>query len=178
MAGEPRVLGHDDGGLARSHDEEIERQRRGRSGRLEPALRAGEVERAEGLVDEHRPAARADQPGDGDASAVRAKLVAALPAAHAVVGSAPVELRAAFAETEQRRLACRERNGARLRIDPQPLDGFAADGEPERVGREVDAQRAVLNGPRAGVADFGERRTPRGSDQRAVRGHGRNAAIL
>ena len=50
----------------------------------EHASFAGEIESAEGLLDQHGPAARADDPGNGHAPAVGGKVIAALAAEHGV----------------------------------------------------------------------------------------------
>ena len=65
---------------------------------------AGEIEAAVGLVDVHRPTAGADQPGNGNAAAEIAQIVAARAAHHALGVAAAVELRAAFAQAQNRAL--------------------------------------------------------------------------
>src|SRR5258708_7723209 len=110
MSDEPRVLGHNRCRLARADEENVERQRRRRAGWLEFAFRPGKIERAKRLVDKHSPALSSDEPGNGDASAVGAELIAALAAPHAVSGPAPVELRTTLAETKQWCVARGERD--------------------------------------------------------------------
>ena len=53
-------------------------------------------------MNEQRPAARPDQPLNGNAPAVSAQTVAALSVSIVVCRAAPVELRPAFAEAERR----------------------------------------------------------------------------
>src|SRR5206468_12885561 len=92
-----------------------------------------EIERAERVMHEHRPAARADQPRHRHAAAVRPQLIAALTAAHAVGGSAPIELWSPFAEPEERTIAEQERHRSRLRIDAELLHAAAIFvGDPNR----------------------------------------------
>ncbi len=131
-AGELRVFRHDRDGIARADDEEIEGKRsadridlRSRRGDGETSIGAGEVERAVRLMNEHRPAARADQPLDWHAPAVRAQLIAALTVAHPIGRAAAIELRSAFAEAEDRAVAERERQRAGLLIDTELLNEAA-----------------------------------------------------
>ena len=132
------------------------------AGREEPALGPGEVERAGRLVDEHRPAAGADEPGDGHASAVRPELVAARPLRIAVDRPAPIELRAALAEAEHRPLsqaeAQRRRSPRRRGVPgpggrPPPRCGPSADRWPRsrahRRSRPTAARPASSGGGRA-----------------------------
>src|SRR5215831_18120292 len=69
--------------------------------------------------------------------------VAVLPTAHPVQIASPVELRAAFAETEQRRAAGRKRNSSVRTIDAQFLyratfERF--DQKRYRAGRDLNAE--------------------------------------
>src|SRR5882672_10237584 len=119
------------------------------------------------MMDEHRPAGGPDEPRNGHAPAVRAKLEAALSAAHAIGASATVELRTARAETEQRRVSEREGYGAGLLVDAELLDrlsvlGFHSDGE--RIRRELDGQLAAADA-------FGAR-------ERAHAGGGRSPVVF
>src|SRR5258708_10463981 len=118
--GDPRVLAHGLRGIPGDDDEAVERKW-GR--RRHPALRASEIEGAERLMDEERPAAGADQPLHRHASAVRPQLVPALPVAHDVDGSAAIELRSAFTERQQRRVADQELDDAGL-VCAQLLGGL------------------------------------------------------
>ena len=90
-------------------------------------------------MDEHRPAGRADQPGDGHAAAVRPQPVAALAAAHPVGRAAAIELRAALAEAEHGPVAQVERETRRSPVDADLLDEPAIrrlDADRERLGRD------------------------------------------
>ena len=107
----------------------------GRGGRELP-VRAGEVERAQRLMDEHPPAVGAHEPLDRHAAAMRAELIAALAVAHAVGLTLAIELRPALAEAEERTLRQQERHVRRLRVERQPLDGPA--------GRRLDVERGRL----------------------------------
>ena len=102
VPGQAPIFGHDRCGLARCDEENIKRQRGIRSRRQELAFRPRKVKHAERLVEEHRPPACPDDPGNRYASAVCAELIAALPAAHRVGRSTAVELRAALSEPKQR----------------------------------------------------------------------------
>ena len=79
QAGDARVLAHDDRRIASTR-----RRTRRAAAPTQPAARSdlavpGEVERAVRLMDEHRPAVRADEPLDRRARAVRREAIAALP---------------------------------------------------------------------------------------------------
>ena len=65
---------------------------------------------------------RANHPLNRHAPAVRAQLVAALAAAHAIGRSASIELRAAFAQAEQRRVGELEAHGTGLAIDRSAVE--------------------------------------------------------
>ena len=109
----------------------------------ELAVRAGEVEGALRMMDEHAPPVGADQPLDRRARAVGLELVAALAVAHAVGLALAIELRAALAEAEQRPLRQEERHVRRLRVERQPLHGHAGgrlDVERRRLRREAHGQ--------------------------------------
>lgn len=102
---------------------------------------AAEIERAERLVNEHRPSSGSNDEGDGNASAEGAQLIAALAAAIGEVLAAPVELWTAFAESEDGRGARVERDEGGFAIDRKLLHRFARgvlDGEGKRVGCDVD----------------------------------------
>ncbi len=124
----------------------------GGAGRIEPALGAGEIEGAERVMDEHRPSARADQPRDGHAPAMRAQLVAALAAPHAIGRPAAVELRTTFAEPQDRSIAQRECHRAGLRnrrAAAAPRDRpCAATRNGQRLFRDVDDEIADVRGIR------------------------------
>src|SRR5690242_820779 len=115
---EPCILAHHLGRFTRGDDEDVEGKRRAGIGcgaravvvcfrairvawraRGETSLVAGEIERAVWLVDEHRPPRGPDEPGDGYTAAVRAQLVSALTAPHAIGGATAVELWPALAES-------------------------------------------------------------------------------
>ena len=74
-------------------------------------------------MDEKPPAGRADQPLHRHAAAVRAELIPALPVAHGVDGAAAVELRTAFPERQQRRVADEKLEHAGL-VDRELLNGL------------------------------------------------------
>ena len=77
--------------------------RRGGIERREFAFGAAEIERAERLMNEHRPSGGADDERDRHASAEGAQLISALAAAIGEALAAAVELRTAFAESEDGR---------------------------------------------------------------------------
>src|SRR4029078_9730654 len=87
---------------------------------------------AEGLVDEESPPGRADQPLDRYASAMRAKLVAALAVPHRVHGSTSIELRPPLSESQQRPVPQRKFEAARLGDDEALHNRAAAIGERNR----------------------------------------------
>ena len=123
-------------------------------------------------MEEHRPAARADEPLYRHAPTMRPELIAALPVARAIGGAAAVKLRAAFAEAEHGTVAERERDGAGVLVDPQVLHLRAAvgpDAERERIGVHVDDEiaRAPSPGGPSG-RDSQPRRRPRTIDERSV----------
>ena len=135
-AGDAGVLAHDHERVARRHDEDVERGAGGRGREL--AVRAGEVEGAVRVMDEHAPPVGADQPLDRRARAVGLQLVAALAVAHAIGLALAIELRAALTETEERPLRQEERHVRRLRVEHQPLHGHA--------GGRLDVERRRLRG--------------------------------
>src|SRR5262249_8040547 len=146
--------------IFRGDEEHVERERLLGRRWSEFALGPGEIERAIGIVDEHGPAARADQPRDRHFPAERAQLVAALSAAHAVDVAAAIEARTAFAEPEDRGAAGLKRKTARGWIDLQHL--YAWNRERERLGRELDRNAARLDGLRLRIcAELCDRRAPR-----------------
>ena len=55
MAGEKRVFRHDDGGIGRSDEKQIQRQGAFGSRWLEPGFGRREIIRAKWMVNEHRP---------------------------------------------------------------------------------------------------------------------------
>src|SRR5262249_10779303 len=89
------------------------------------------------------PAGGADEPGNGHAAAMRSQLVSALAVAHLVLGSAPVELRAAFTKTEEMRISDQKRDGASFGIDRKLLNCLATcglDGDSYWIKREFYAE--------------------------------------
>src|SRR5215467_10064581 len=99
-------------------------------------------------MEEHRPPSGPDQPGNRDSAAVRAELVAALAAAHSIQRAAPVELRAALAQRQQRTATSAEGKDAGLLIEAKLLYSGApgrAHRERERIRRDVDTQVACLH---------------------------------
>ena len=148
--GDARVLAHDRRRILRDDEEAVERQRRAAVRRR--ALRPRRSNGAERLVDEERPAVGADQPLDRHAAAVRAQLVAALPVPHRVDDAAAIELRASFAEPEERRLAGEElkrRRRRRARV-PEPA---CPDASATRTvtGAPVTRDAEVADGCAAGA---------------------------
>ena len=87
---------------------------------------------------EHPPAVRSDQPLDRHAPAMRPQLVPALAVAHPIDGALAVELRAAFAEAEQRSFAEEKRQARLVSAECQALDGLSLDG--------VDVNRRRVGG--------------------------------
>src|SRR5215472_4135479 len=100
-------------------------------------------------MDEQRPAARTNKPLNRHAAPVRTQLISTLTVAHLIHDAAPVELRAAFAEAEQRRVPGEEMHGA-VRVDSQILgDRSPRAGYPDadRRGRGGDGQVAEPDRP-------------------------------
>src|SRR5439155_1531292 len=129
-------------------------------------------------MDEHRPSARSDDPLHGHTPAVRAQLVAALAAPHAIDRPPAIELRSAFAEPEQQAVIQGESNRAAFRIDAQTLNRATVarrnvDETGHRVGRargreahdQIAALDASLRGQRS---DTRRGRRPRIFHQRSV----------
>ena len=134
-----RVLAHDDGRILRRDDEHVERKRR-LLGRELPEL-AREVELAVRLVNEHRPAVRADEPLNRRACAVRREAISALPDDHSIGRALAIELRSAFAESEERAVADEEGHARRSGVEDEALDddaGARFDGERRRGVGELD----------------------------------------
>src|SRR5579863_1937486 len=102
MTGNAGVLRHDCRRLLRDYEEKVKWQGRFRRDWLKLTFGTREIESAERFMDKRRPTTGADQPRNRNAAAVGAELIAALSAAHPVSRAAPVELRPAFAQAEQR----------------------------------------------------------------------------
>src|SRR5262249_3680275 len=102
IAGDAGVFGHDRRRVAGSHYEQIERQQFWRAELAVASRASSKVERAERLVNEHRPAICAHQPLDRNTSSMRSQLIAALSTAHRIDRAFAIELWPAFTETEQR----------------------------------------------------------------------------
>ncbi len=133
QSSELAILTHNGRRIARNDQENIQRKC---SRRLEAAFRAAEIECPERLMKIHRPPARADDPRNRHAAAMRAKLIPSLSAAHLIGRSAAIELRPSFAKTEQRHISGREGNHASFRIDLEMLNTF----DLKRKRREVDLE--------------------------------------
>ena len=195
--GDPRVFAHDHRGIGGGDDEDVERRlgvrpRReladasglsrssGRPRRSAVGAKAGEVEGAVGLMDEHAPAVGADEPLHRRAGAVNREPVAVgvgvrLAVRHAIGRAFLVVLHAALAEAEQRALRQEEQHvGGRL-VEGEALDGLALRGldvQRRRSGGDADDDVA---GTHAGVgaAASGRQRRPEGVlGERAREGHG------
>ena len=110
MAREPQVFRHDGRGLTRTYKEDIQGQCIFWRGRLKCAFSSGEIERAEWLMNKHRPARSANDPRDRHTAAVRCQFVATLAASHFVIRTTTIELRAALAQPEKRRVPGHEGN--------------------------------------------------------------------
>ena len=80
-------------------------------------LRSGKVEGPEGLMKENRPASSADNPWDGNATTMGLEFVASLSADHGIDRASPIELRAAFSKSEQRRVSGHERDDPGSAVD-------------------------------------------------------------
>src|SRR5262249_18828047 len=136
------------------------------------AFGAGEIERAERLMNEHGPSAGADDERDGHAPAEGAQLISALAAAVVESLAAAIELGAALAESEDGRGAGVEGDERGFAVDGDLLHGFAGgilDGERKRVGSDVDGDAAGLYGLRAkGGAQLGDGSAPGGLNQRTI----------
>ena len=128
MSSETSVFGHDCRGIAGNGKENVERKSSLRTGRKKLALRTGEVESAERLVNKHRPAGRSDDPGNGYSASVSGELVAALAGNHAVDRTTTIELRPALSEAQQRCVSGCEADHTGVSIPGECLDGFTACG--------------------------------------------------
>src|SRR5256885_5333133 len=140
--GQPCPLGHEVDGIARVDHEHVQRPA-GTLGRIEAAAWAAQVEGAERLMDVEAPAVGAHEPLNGHPAAVRAELVAPLPALHPVDRAPAVELRAPFAHPEQRSVSQVEPERAARPVDAELLHDSAvrpADADPERVTRDADSK--------------------------------------
>lgn len=130
--GDAGVLAHDDDGVLRRHDEDVEGKsdrgrhrvravdqrcsRRGEHGRRELPLCPGAIECAIGLVNEQRPSVGADEPLDRGAGTVGGEPIAALAVAHLIGRALAVELGSAFTQPEERALGEEERHARRDRV--------------------------------------------------------------
>src|SRR5207248_140790 len=88
-------------------------------------------------------------------------LVAALAAPHAIGGAAPIELRPAFAETEERTVAERERQHAALRVDAKLLHApavLAVDTNRQRIIGKMNDEVARMDRVDANVGGTRGRR--------------------
>ena len=131
----------------------------GKSRGMYRALAAGQVDRSIRPMDEHRPAGRADQPGDGHPTAVGPEAISALAAPHPVGRAPAVELRAALAQPQHRPVSQVERERAGLRIHPEPLHEPAVLRlDPDRQGSARDGHPRVAAGDHAGARPANVRR--------------------
>src|SRR5215467_1342396 len=140
MAGEPGVFGHKHFWFLRDDDKNVQWQSAGGVLGEKLAFGSGEIECAKRLMKVKGPARAANEPGDGNAPAVRVEFIAALATLHCVCGAAAVELRAAFAEAEERGISEQEGNCARVGIDGELLDYVALgglNGGSERIEGEL-----------------------------------------
>src|SRR6516165_5338670 len=126
---------------------------------------------------EQRPTLSPDDPWNRHPPAVRPELIPALPRPHPVLRPSPVELRPAFAQTEQRRVAGTEAQPARRPIDRQRLNLVPRrirDPKRQRLQRELNPHPPMPDGlcfqP---VPEDAERLRPWAVNQRAVIRHGR-----
>ena len=140
MTGQARVFGHDGRRIARRDEEDIERPFCLRAWN-EPALRPAEIESAERLMDEHCPARGADEPRNRHAPAVSGQAITTLATHHSIGRTSAIELRPAFAQSEQRRVPSQKSEDPGFRVDCQLLDIFSRcirDAERRRVGRYLN----------------------------------------
>src|SRR2546425_5222446 len=117
MTTQPRVLTHDHCGLAGGDEKYIHRQRGCRIDWIKTTFFTGEIEGAEWLMNEHRPAASANEPRNRRAPTVRAQAITSLTVSHLVFVATPIKLWPTFAQSEQRPIAKIEEDGARYFID-------------------------------------------------------------
>ena len=121
---------------------------------------------------EHAPSLGSDQELNGNASAMRAEMVAALPADHPVGAAATIELWTALPQTEKQPVAGIESQLRRSRVEREMLGQFAArafHAKRKRIARNRDALPPALDGPRTGEIAQASNGRLRGSvDQRAV----------
>src|SRR5262245_36403517 len=83
QSGDARVLAHDDDGILRCDDEEIEGGP-GRRRKPRVAVATGEVERALRMMDEQAPAVRTDEPLNRHARPMRRELISTLAVSHPI----------------------------------------------------------------------------------------------
>src|SRR6185312_13720482 len=121
-AGETRIFFHDHGGLFGGNQKDVGREGLVSHEGIELALGSGEVKAPVRLMDEHGPPPRADEPRDRNTAAVCCQLISTLPALHPIERTTAVELRATFAQAQQRRVPHAKGESASLPIDLDPLD--------------------------------------------------------
>jgi len=79
------------------------------------------------------PPSSADDPGNGNATAVSFKVIAALSTDHGIDGTSPIKLQTTLSETEQRGCSGREGDNAGGAVHGKRLDlGSAAGGDRKR----------------------------------------------
>src|SRR5947208_16908076 len=101
MAREPHVFRQDGRGLTRTYKEDIQGQCIFWRGRLKCAFSSAEIERAEWLMNKHRPARSANDPRDGHTAAVRGRSGGTLSASHLLVRTTMIELTSSFARSDR-----------------------------------------------------------------------------
>lgn len=172
LAGELSVFGQEHSWFLGDYEENVERQSACGISGDKFAFGASEIECAKGLMKVKTPARSANEPRNGNASAVSAELVAALAAAHGVGGTAAVELRAAFAETQESGVSDRKGDGAGFGVDDELLKGFAFcafDDGTEWIERKLYVAFADFDGAFVlSACKFRQRRSPVRLHERAV----------
>src|SRR5262249_28465934 len=164
--------------VAVTHDEHVQGQQ---FLRAELAFASSKVEGTERLMNEYRPAIRADQPLDRNTSTMRAQLIAALSAAHRVDGAFAIELWSAFTETEQRTFGQKKRQTLRSVVERHPLHILARSGinvDGCRISSETNDQIAGSNRTkRIRSAPPGNQTPSILADKRVIAGQGRRSAF-
>jgi hypothetical protein len=141
---------------------------------LKATLRAGEVETAKRLMEEHCPSARAEDPRNWDAAAVSPQSIATLSADHGIERAAAIELCSAFSEAKDRRVPGFKRHDAAARIDGERLNLFSVlrrDVEGDGIQRNANRETSACDlFRRRLLAQLQNRINPKIMNQRAIVG--------
>src|SRR5579864_3001947 len=173
------IFRHDGGWIGRCNEKKIERQDLFWS-RLKLANRSREVESSKRLMNKHRPAGSSDDPRYRNSSAMRPKLVPALPTFHRVDGSATIELLSPFTQTQKRCISALKRKLTRVCVPVQLLNGnalFVCDSDVDGIKGDLQLATARRNVLGRGRVQF-DRRSPGFPNERSIRrNHGCLAVV-